>query len=178
MILPNMIKTKIIATLGPASRTETILRKMFISGLDIVRLNFSHGNHLEHIQLAELVRSLNKKMRRAVKIMQDLEGYRIRIGKLQKPVLLKKGKHIYLTQEDIAGNEKEVSFDYEGPLEAIKPGTLIYIDDGKITLKVKAVEQKRLKTKVLVDGELRRHKGVNIPDAELKSHISNPKSQI
>jgi len=141
---------------------------MFIGGLDIVRLNFSHGSYSEHVKLVEFVRALNKKMRRSIKIMQDLEGYRIRIGQINKPVLLKKGKHIYLTQEDIPGNEKEVSFDYEGPLEAIKPGTLIYIDDGKITLEVKAVEQKRLKTKVLIGGELKQHKGVNIPDAKLE----------
>jgi len=100
--------------------------------------------------------------------MQDLEGYRIRIGKLQRPVLLNKGRHLYLTQDDIVGNEKEVSFDYQGPLTTIKPGTLIYVDDGKIKLEVKAVEKKRLKTKVLIDGELREHKGVNIPDAKLE----------
>jgi len=129
-----MIRTKIIATLGPASRSETVLRKMFISGLDIVRLNFSHGSHTEHLKAAKTVRTLNKKMRRAIKIMQDLEGYRIRIGKLEHPILLKKKRHIYLTQEDIIGNEREVSFDYEGPLKLIKPGTLIYIDDGKITV--------------------------------------------
>lgn len=163
-----MIRTKIIATLGPASSTETILRKMYIGGLDIVRLNFSHSSHSELTKLAKLVRTLNKKMRRSIKIMQDLEGYRIRIGKLEGPVLLKKGKYVYLTQDDIAGNEKEISFDYEGPLKVINPGTLIYIDDGKITLEVKAVEKKRLKTKVLTDGELNENKGVNIPDTKIE----------
>ncbi|MHC4750948.1 MAG: pyruvate kinase [Planctomycetota bacterium] len=163
-----MIKTKIIATLGPASRTETILRKMFISGLDIVRLNFSHGNHLEHIQLVELVRSLNKKMRRAVKIMQDLEGYRIRTGKLEQPIALIKGKHIYLTQEHVVGNNREIPFDYQGSLKAIKTGTLIYADDGKIVFEVKSVENRRLKTKVLTSGLLMQHKGINIPEAQLE----------
>jgi len=151
---------------------------MFISGLDIVRLNFSHGSYSEHIKLAELVRTLNKKMRRSVKIMQDLEGYRIRIGKLQRPVLLKKGRHLYLTQEDIVGNEKEISFDYEGTLKVIKPGTLIFADDGKITLEVKAVEKNRLETKVLTDGELNEHKGVNIPDARLEFESFTEKDKI
>ncbi len=163
-----MIRTRIIATLGPASRTEAILRKMFISGLDIARLNFSHGSHSELLRLAKIVRTLNKKMRRSIKIMQDLEGYRIRIGKLHRPVLLKKGTQLYLTQEDIVGSEKEISFDYQGPLEVIEPGTLIFVDDGKITLEVKAVGKKRLKAKVLTDGELKEHKGVNIPDAQLE----------
>jgi len=163
-----MIRTKIIATLGPASSTEKILRKMFISGLDIVRLNFSHGSHAEHLQAAETVRALNKKMRRTVKIMQDLEGYRIRIGKLEHPVVLKKGRQIYLTQEDIIGTKKGVPFDYQGSLKLIKPGTLIYVDDGKITLEVKSVEKKRLKTKILTDGELKENKGINIPGAKLE----------
>jgi len=163
-----MIRTKIIATLGPASKSETILRKMFISGMDIVRLNFSHGSHAEHLQAAETVRALNKKMRRAVKIMQDLEGYRIRIGKLENPVILKKGRQIYFTQEDIIGTEKEVPFDYRGTLEVIKPGTLIYADDGKITFEVKSLENQRLKTKVLNGGELKENKGVNMPAAKLE----------
>lgn len=163
-----MVKTKIIATLGPASRSETILRKMFISGLDIVRLNFSHGSRLEHIRLAELVRKLNKKMKRAIKIMQDLEGYRIRIGKFEQPVALKKGTVIYFTQEDIIGSKKEIPFDYQGSLKAVKTGTLIYVDDGKLVFQVKSIEKRRLKTKVLANGELREHKGVNIPDAKLE----------
>jgi len=163
-----MVRTKIIATLGPASRSETILRKMFISGLDIVRLNFSHGSHLEHIQLAELVRTLNKKMGRAIKIMQDLEGYRIRIGKLEHPIALKKGKHVYFTQEDIVGNEREIPFDYQGSPAAVKTGTLIYADDGKIVFEVKSIENRRWKTKVLTNGELREHKGINMPEAQLK----------
>jgi len=163
-----MIRTKIIATLGPASRSETVLRKMFISGLDIVRLNFSHGSRLEHIQLAELVRSLNKKMKRAIKIMQDLEGYRIRIGRLEEPVELKRGTKVYLTQEDIVGDNREIPFDYKGSLKAVETGTLIYADDGKIVFEVNSVENRRFLTKVQVGGILREHKGINIPKAQLE----------
>ena len=87
-----MVKTKIIATLGPSSNNETILRKMFVSGLDVISLNFSHGSHPEHLHRIQLTRALNKKMRRAIKIMQDLEGYRIRIGycKSAQPKILQK----------------------------------------------------------------------------------------
>ncbi len=173
-----MIRTKIIATLGPASSAESVLRKMFISGMDIVRLNFSHGSHAEHLQAAETVRALNKKMRRAVKIMQDLEGYRIRIGRLEHPVMLKKSRQIYLTQEYIIGTEKEVPFDYQGSLEVIKPGTLIYADDGKITLEVKSIENKRLRTKVVNGGELKENKGVNIPAAKLEFEPFTEKDKI
>lgn len=173
-----MIRTRIIATLGPASSTETILRKMFISGLDIVRLNFSHGSHADHLQAAETVRVLNRKMRRAVKIMQDLEGYRIRIGKLENPVTLKKGGQIYLTQQDLIGTKNEVPFDYQGALEPIKPGTLIYADDGKITFEVMSIENKRLRTKVVNGGELKENKGVNIPAAKLEFESFTEKDKI
>ena len=162
-----MPKTKIIATLGPASNSSSILRKMFASGLDTVRLNFSHGNHAQHIQKIELIRLLNKKMRRAIKIMQDLEGYRIRIGKLKEGIELSKRKIFYLSQEECTANPKEVFFDYQGQLKAIKSGSLIYIDDGRIILQVKSVEAKRLKTKVLIAGTIKSHKGINIPGVKL-----------
>jgi pyruvate kinase len=161
-------KTKIVATMGPASSSENILRKMFVSGLDGVRLNFSHGTHLEHIQRIELIRTLNQKMRRSIKIMQDLEGYRIRIGKLAAPLELKKGKEFYLTQEDILGSPSEVSFDYGGSLQRIKKGTYVYVDDGRIVLQVSAREKKRLRVKVIVGGLLSEHKGMNIIGAKLE----------
>ena len=163
-----MEKTKIIATLGPASNTETMLRKMFVRGLNEVRLNFSHGTHAEHIKRIRVVRKLDKKMHRAVKIMQDLEGYRIRVGRLSEPVELKKREIIYLTQECVVGKGNEIPFDYAGRLKRIKRGTPIYIDDGKIVLKVKSPEKKRLKTEVVMPGVLKEQKGINIPDAKLE----------
>jgi pyruvate kinase len=162
-----MAKTKIIATLGPASNNETVLRKMFKNGMDIARLNFSHGTHAEHLRRIKTIRALNSKMRRAVKIMQDLEGYRIRVGRLDNPVELKKGHQFYLTQDDMPGDENQVSFDYTGSLGKIKKGTLIYIDDGRITLEVKERTKKQLKVKVITGGLLKESKGINIPDADL-----------
>ena len=158
-----MVKTKIIATLGPASSSETVLRKMFIKGLDIVRLNFSHGTHMGHMMRIEAIRRLNKKMRRAIKIMQDLEGYRIRIGKLSKPVLLEKGDRFYLTQQDITGTKKEIPFSYKGSLRKIKENSLLYVDDGKIVLNIKKVENGKLYVKTIMPGILKKHKGINFP---------------
>lgn len=162
-----MVRTKIIATLGPASSSETVLRKMFISGLDIVRLNFSHGTTAEHEERIRLVRGLNKKMRRAIKIMQDLEGYRLRVGALEGPIPLGKGDDIYLTTEEIIGTKKEVAFDYKGSLKRIKNRTSIYIDDGRIELVVKEVGKRRLKARVATPGVLKDHKGINIPGVKL-----------
>jgi len=163
-----MPKTKIIATLGPSSSTETQLGKMFRAGLDVVRLNFSHGNHTEHIKRINIVRRLNKKTRRAIKIMQDLEGYRIRIGKLREPIELKKRAQVHLTQEDMTGRDRLIPFDYKGPLRGIKKGTLIYIDDGRIVLKVRAFKDGPIRTEVMSGGILKQRKGINIPDLKLK----------
>ncbi len=163
-----MVRTKIIATLGPSADSKAVLRKMIISGLDIARLNFSHGTYPEHLSRIKLIRGLNKSLRRAVKIMQDLEGYRIRVGKLKVPVALKKRGYLYLTQENILGSEKEIPFDYEGSLRGIRKDALVYIDDGKIVLEVKEKERKRLKVRVVMPGLLKEKKGINIPGANLE----------
>ena len=172
-----MVKTKIIATLGPASSSETILRKMFIKGLDIVRLNFSHGDHAGHMQRINTIRRLNKKMRRAIKIMQDLEGYRIRIGRLSTPVLLQKGDRFYLTQQDIIGTKKEVPFSYKGSLKRIKESSHVYIDDGKIVLNVKKAGRGRLYVETVMPGILKGHKGINFPGVSLDFEALTPKDR-
>jgi len=136
-----MSKAKIIATLGPATDNESVLRKMALAGLSVARLNFSHGNYSEHLKRLKIIRLINKKYGRKICIMQDLEGYRIRVGKVAVPVTLKKKDIIYITKEDILGNSREISFDYKGSLKGINKGNLIYIDDGKICLKVKAIEK-------------------------------------
>lgn len=163
-----MSKAKIIATLGPATDNEIVLRKMALSGLDVVRLNFSHGSLIEHLKRLKAVRMINKKYRRKICIMQDLEGYRIRVGKIASPVTLKKKDIIYITKEDILGNSREISFDYKGSLKDISKGNLIYIDDGKISLKVKAINKTKLKAEVVSGGILKEKKGINIPDAKLQ----------
>ncbi|MBL7157008.1 MAG: pyruvate kinase [Candidatus Omnitrophica bacterium] len=162
-----MPKTKIIATLGPATDSGGTLRKMFRNGLHEVRLNFSHGKVEDHKRRIRMVRDLNKKMRRAVKIMQDLEGPRIRVGKLKSDLNLKKGAEFYLTQDRVTSSSKTVPFDYKGSLKPIKTGFLIYVDDGKIILEVKKAGKKSLKVRSLVSGLLKTRKGINIPEAKL-----------
>ena len=165
-----MVKTKIICTLGPASNSETLLRGMVFAGLDVARINFSHGTHKELKKYVELVRSINAKYRRRVRILQDLEGFRIRIGRLKghKPIELKRRETVWLTQDNITGGANLVSFDYEGSLGDIKNGQHIFIDDGNIALLVKERANRRLKTEVVIGGLLKEHKGVNIPEAKLK----------
>ncbi|MCM8801236.1 MAG: pyruvate kinase [Candidatus Omnitrophica bacterium] len=160
-------KTKIIATLGPASSSYTVLRKMVLAGLDVVRINFSHGKSEEYLERIRLVRKINEKYRRAVKLLGDLQGYRIRIDKLKKPVELKKRKIIYFTQKDIVGEDNIIPFDYKGSLRDIKKGSFIYIDDGRLCLVAQGFRGKLLKAEVLTGGLLLEHKGVNIPELKL-----------
>ena len=165
-----MPKTKIIATLGPASSNYTVLRKMFAAGLDVVRLNFSHGSQQQHLESVKLVRRINKKYRRHIRIMQDLEGFRIRIGRFKgaKTRVLKNRTVVWLTNEPGAHGPKTIPFDYEGDLGRIQPKQLIYIDDGNLVLRVESVCDNSIKLKVLEGGILRERKGINIPGANLE----------
>lgn len=165
-----MFKTKIIATLGPASGSETVLRKMILSGMDVARLNFSHGDSTAHKMLLDLVRNINRKYKRAVKILQDLEGNRIRIGALKdkQPLELKKRDKIWLIREDILGDKSEVHLDYQGSFLDIEINNDIFIDDGNIQLEAKKVSRDAILAEVIVGGLLKENKGVNIPLAKLK----------
>lgn len=163
-----MVRTKIIATLGPASNSHSVLKKMMLVGMDVVRLNFSHGTPQEHLYRIALVRELNKKYRRHIKILGDLEGYRIRIGTLKAPIELKKRQTILITQGKISCDNKILSFDYRGNLRDIKVGQCIYIDDGNIALEVTRHIKNCLEARVIIGGVLKEHKGVNMPDAKLR----------
>ena len=164
-----MVKTKIIATLGPSSNTYAVIRKMVISGLDVVRFNFSHGSHDEHLGRMELVRRINKKYRRHIRLMQDLEGCRIRIGRFAagRQKILKKRETVRLTKDRDKGDPAVIPFDYEGDLKIIKPGQLIYIDDGNIILKAKSSSKRAVKASVVEGGILKERKGVNMPGARI-----------
>ena len=161
-------KTKIICTLGPSSQSEKILRKMVLAGMDAVRINFSHGNYSDYVSRIETVRKINKKYRRAIKILGDLEGPRVRIGRLKKPMLLENRRTFYFVQHDVAGEKKTIPFDYEGSLYDLRGGEYIYIDDGNIVLKIRKIEKEKIKTIVVTGGILKQRKGVNIPGAQLK----------
>lgn len=167
-----MTKTKIIATLGPASNNPTVIRKMMESGLDVVRLNFSHGTHQGHQKCMEIVKSLNKKYRRHIRILQDLEGHRMRIGRFKgipsKQIQLKKHDIVFLTNKETAKSADVIPFDYPGSLADFKRGHSIYIDDGLIALQVKGRTKDYLKAEVIVPGILKENKGINIPDIRLK----------
>jgi len=163
---PRCPRTRILATLGPASSCPAVLRKLYAAGLDAVRLNFSHGTNEEHAARVRLVRDLNRKLRRHVLILQDLKGNRIRIGRLKAPLELPRRARVTLTQAP-AARAGEIPFDYRGSLKVIKKGHFIYIDDGNIALEVKAVGRDSLTCEVTAGGTLKERKGLNIPQAHL-----------
>jgi pyruvate kinase len=165
-----VVKTKIICTIGPSSGNVTVLRNMMLAGMDVGRLNFSYRSHASHKHHINLIRELNKKYRRHIKILQDLEGYRIRVGKFKngQGVELKKRQQVLLTNQDLSGEKNIIPFDYQGFLSDIRPGTHIYIDDGKIALVVKSRANRYLRAEVVNPGFLKENKGVNIPKINLK----------
>ncbi len=164
-----MPRTKIVATLGPASNNYTILTKMVRAGLDVVRLNFSHGTHKQHLESVNLIRRINRKYKRHIRIMQDLEGFRIRIGHFdgEKTRTLKERSTVWLTNDPHANGEKMIPFDYTGDLTRIKPGQMIYIDDGRMALRAESVHAGSIRTTVIEGGVLKERKGINMPGAPL-----------
>lgn len=175
-----MVKTKIICTIGTSSGNVTVLRNMMLAGMDVARLNFSYGSHTRHKYCINLIRELNKKYRRHIKILQDLEGYRIRVGRFKhkKSIELKKRQQVLLTNQDVLGEKNIIPFDYEGSLDNIKPGNYIYIDDGNIALIVKSRTKKYLKAEVIIPGSLKENKGINIPDVSLRFKGLTDKDRI
>jgi len=163
-----MVKTKIICTIGPASNSYSILRKMMLAGMDVVRLNFSHATPQELLAAIGFIRLLNEKYRRRVKLLGDLQGHRIRIGELTSAATLKKHQTVWLIRQKINGSAQMIPFDYRGSLRNIKKGQHVFIDDGNIALEVIGHTKNSLKTKVIVGGLLKEHKGINIPEARLE----------
>jgi pyruvate kinase len=164
-----MPRTKIVATLGPASSNYTVLTKMVRAGLDVVRLNFSHGTHKEHLEAINLIRQINRKYGRHIRIMQDLEGFRIRIGRFdgENTRLLKNHSTVWLTNDMQAKGDKMIPFDYTGDMTRIKPGQMIYIDDGLLALRAESVHAGSIRATVVEGGVLKERKGINMPGAPL-----------
>ncbi|MFC1498281.1 pyruvate kinase [Verrucomicrobiota bacterium] len=169
MVKRYIPRTKIVCTLGPASSSETVLRKMIMAGMDIARINFSHGNKAGHSAHISLARTINRKYRRSIKLLGDLAGPRVRMGyfKNRKPFMLEKNKVLYLVREgDQAA--RSLPFDYQGEFTDIAGAKNLYLDDGNIILKVIDISSDRIKTRVVVGGLLKERKAINFPGAKLK----------
>jgi pyruvate kinase len=162
-------RTKIVATLGPASSDEATLRRMILAGLDVVRINFSHGQGEEMAALVALVRNLSEEMNVPIAILGDLRGPRIRVGEIEGgSVELEQGQKLSLTPQQIMGNKDKVSLSFPKLAQDVTPGNIILLDDGNIELKVEQIEPNGdIVCRVLVGGKLSSRRGLNLPGRRL-----------
>jgi pyruvate kinase len=159
-------RTKIVATLGPASDSRERLRALLQAGVDAVRFNLSHGTHADHSERAWLVREIAAELGRPIALIADLQGPKLRIGELEEPVVLRAGDEITVCAEDAAtGGELPVAPAVIG--DVLEPGHDVLIDDGLVRLRVDEVEKGRAKCQVVVGGHVSSHKGVNLPGVPL-----------
>ena len=154
--------TKIIATLGPASEKPEVLREMIRAGLDVVRLNFSHGTVADHLARHNLVRTISAEIGREVGIMADLQGPKIRVGKFANgKVQLQEGANFILDVGCELGNEERVGLDYKNLPQDVKAGDRLLLNDGLIVLRVASVQGHEIHTVVELGGPLSNNKGIN-----------------
>jgi pyruvate kinase len=161
-------RAKIVCTLGPASSAPEQVAGLIAAGLDIARLNMSHGTHEEHLQAYQAVRAASDAAGRSVGVLVDLQGPKIRLGKFPSgPVVLPAGSEFTITSEDIPGTAAEASTTYEGLAFDVTAGDQILVDDGRLVLEVLATQGGRVRTRVLVGGVVSDHKGLNVPGVRL-----------
>src|SRR3989344_3200763 len=149
-----MRRTKIICTIGPASETPEMLEKLAKAGMNICRLNFSHGDYEEHLKRIKRINELNPRLYVPIAIMLDTQGPEIRLGIFKEKANLQDGAEIILTTRDVACDDKVISISYKKLPETITRGSFIYIADGTIELKVKEVQGTEVICEVVVGGEV------------------------
>lgn len=164
-----MRKTKIVATIGPATDDEAMLKKIIEAGVNVCRLNFSHGNYEEHKKRIQTIKKIREEMGSSIAIMLDTKGPEIRLGNFKddQQIELCTNASFTLTTEDILGDQRQVSISYANLPQDVSVGDRILIDDGLIELKVQKVTPTTIETTVLNGGKISGHKGVNVPNVQI-----------
>ena len=161
-------KTKLVCTVGPASDSQAVLEQMIMAGMNVARINFSHGDFSSHKKVIETIKAAARSTGRRIAIMADLPGPKIRIGKLaSEPIELEQGEEFILTTQDILGSTRRVSIGFRELPDVVKPGDALFLNDGYIQLEVIRTEGTDIYCRVVVGGELRSRKGVNLPGIQL-----------
>jgi pyruvate kinase len=168
-------RTKIVATLGPATSSEESIGALIRVGVDVTRFNFSHGDHQMHLNNAKIVRTAAKELGRNVAVMQDLQGPKIRTGEVEGGTELVEGNRVVISSGDFVGDASSLSTTYDRLAEDVEPGDRLLIDDGLINLKVVSVEDGDIICEVIEGGPVSSHKGLNFPDSNLSIHGLTPK---
>ena len=163
-----MRKTKIICTMGPATDNIEVLRAMARAGMNVARFNFSHGSHEEHKQRIDRVKAVREEYNLPIALLLDTKGPEIRTGDMQDgKIFLKKGEQIRLTPRACLGTPSKISITYPDLYQDVQAGTSILIDDGLIELRVEQTQEQDILCRVLNDGAVSNHKGINVPDVHL-----------
>ncbi|NMB26800.1 MAG: pyruvate kinase, partial [Tissierellia bacterium] len=164
-----MKKTKIVCTIGPSSKKEEVLQELFLNGLNVARLNFSHGTHEEHKETIDIIKKTRERLDLPIGIMLDTKGPEIRIGNFkEEEIELTEGDNFTLTTKDIIGDKTIVSVLYQDLPKDVKEGDRILIDDGLVEVKVEEIiNGTDIMCKVLNGGTLKDHKGINIPNVSI-----------
>ena len=168
-VVGRVRRAKIVCTIGPACDSEEMIRKLMLAGMDVARLNFSHGTHAEHAKRIERIRSAAKQLKRTICIMQDLQGPKIRTGVLKngKNVTLKPGSVLTITPRNVTGTATLISSDFPELAREVAPGARVLLSDGRIELKVRAIHGDDVECEVLNGGTLGEHQGINLPDTSM-----------
>ncbi|MDX5327060.1 MAG: pyruvate kinase [Bacteroidota bacterium] len=169
-------KTKIVATLGPASADKSVMKRMVEEGVNVFRLNFSHGTHDDHRRSMQLIRELNDENHWNVATLADLQGPKLRIGTVEEGTVLEDGQKFTITTDEGPGNKVQAYLNYEQIARDVKAGERILIDDGKIILKVLTTNGlNKVETEVIQGGPLKSRKGVNLPNTRVSLPCLTPK---
>jgi len=172
-----MKRTKIVCTIGPASESKAVFTELVKEGLNVARMNFSHGDHAEHLARMEMVKEVRQEAGKPVAILLDTKGPEIRTGKFEAPVILQEGQTFTLTTDEWMGNQDKCQISYEGLPADVVPGNKILIDDGLVELEVVTVKGNDIETRVLNTGEVKNHKGVNVPGVKINLPAITPKDE-
>lgn len=163
-------KTKIVATVGPSSNTKDMLRNLIVGGVDVFRLNFSHGTHESHRPVIQAIKELREEMGVYVSILQDLQGPKIRVEEVENNgVEIIPGQILTITTERVLGNSQRVSTSYQELPQDVQIGDMILIDDGKLELKVVKTSAKEVEAMVIYGGILKSRKGINLPQTNVSA---------
>ena len=173
-----MSHTKIVATIGPASASEDVLRQLIQNGLRVARLNFSHGTHEDHGRLLRRIRRLSAELSQPVAILQDLCGPKIRLGEVQAPgVRLNPGQRFVLTSREIEGTAEIIGVNYPALPREVKAGDRLMLADGMLELMVRETKDTDILCEVIIGGLLTSHKGINLPTGTLNTAALTPKDE-
>ena len=179
MSIPAFNRTKVVCTIGPACASEEVMRQLIIAGMDVARLNFSHGTHSDHAEMVKLIRRLSEELKMPVAILQDLQGPKIRIGLLEKAYPVKPGDEIFLTTASDKPKGNVLPIQYETFAQDVRQDDVILADDGKVTLKVLESNGTDLvKLEVVYGDAIGSRKGVNLPFTNISVPSLTPKDII